>query len=338
MKKWLILEILIFAALIILAVAVCGSLDRPAYAPDALQTTGAAAPEETTQQTTGEPEPTWMTFPADRQLTAQQYFVYDRASERFVALSGAEDERVYPASITKLFTAYVALQYVQPDTQITAGDALDLVVWGSSVAEIEKGDVLTVRQLVEAMLLPSGNDAAYLLAAEAGRVIGKNPELPAAEAIDVFMHEMNLQAQTLGMTGTHFVNPDGIHDDAHYATFRDLALLGKLSMEDPTIMHYAGLSRDAVDIKNISQDGHTLSGKKKEWKNTNALIDPSSKYYCPYAVGLKTGQTPSAGSCLLSAFSCPEGEYIIGVFGCPEIEDRFADTLQLFNNTVRYGG
>ena len=64
------------------------------------------------------------------------------------------------------------------------------------------------------------------------------------------------------------------------------------------------------------------------------LIDPESPYYCPYAVGLKTGQTPSAGSCLLSAFRMDGRELLIGVFGCPKETDRFDDTLQLFNKIV----
>lgn len=59
-----------------------------------------------------------------------------------------------------------------------------------------------------------------------------------------------------------------------------------------------------------------------------------SEHYCPYAIGLKTGQTPSAGSCLLSAFEYDGTLLLIGVFGCPEAEDRFADTLQLFNQTI----
>ena len=67
---------------------------------------------------------------------------------------------------------------------------------------------------------------------------------------------------------------------------------------------------------------------------TNALVNPESPYYCPYAVGLKTGQTPSAGSCLLSAFRMDDYELLIGVFGCPEEDDRFDDTLQLFNQIV----
>ena len=70
------------------------------------------------------------------------------------------------------------------------------------------------------------------------------------------------------------------------------------------------------------------------WKNTNAIIDPSSPYYCPLAIGLKTGQTPYAGSCLLSAFQYMDRTLIIGVFGCKEVDDRFPDTLQLFNDAV----
>lgn len=270
--------------------------------------------------------PTWMTFPEDRELTAQQYFVYSCDSDRFLTVSGSLDERIYPASITKLFTAYVALQYLNPEDKITAGDALDLVYPGSSVAEIEKGDVLTVEKLVEAMLLPSGNDAAYLLAAEAGRILDGNPGESASAAVNSFVAKMNSQARELGMTGTNFANPDGIHSDSHYTTFKDLAVMGKLALENHTIMKYAGTSHDHVTL-----DG----GCEKDWKNTNVLIDPDSEYYCPYAVGLKTGQTPYAGSCLLSAFEYHGQTFLIGVFCCPEVEDRFADTLQLFNEALK---
>ena len=226
-----------------------------------------------------------------RQLLCQQYFVYDCKAGSFLVSSGESTERIYPASITKLFTAYVAMQYVKPETQITAGDALEMVAWGSSVAKIEKGDVLTAQQLVEAMLLPSGNDAAYLLACEAGKIIQNDSTLSATAAVQAFMTQMNAQAKELGMTGTNFVNPDGIHDDNHYTTFADLAILGKLSMEDKAVMQYAATAKEQI----------VLHGETIEWKNTNALIHPDSEYYCPYAIGLKTGQTPSAGSCLLSA-------------------------------------
>lgn len=331
MKKLILLELGVLALLLIAAIIVCCTFPRPAFAPDDLagnvqESTGDATGNATENVTTAPTDfiPTWSTYPADRQLLCQQYFVYDCKADTFLVSSGEATERIYPASITKLFTAYVAMQYVQPDTQITAGDALEMVAWGSSVAKIEKGDVLTAKQLVEAMLLPSGNDAAYLLACEAGRTIKNNPTLNATAAVQAFMTEMNAKAKELGMTGTNFVNPDGIHDDKHYTTFADLAILGKLSMEDETVMQYAATAKEQV----------VLHGETIDWKNTNSLVNPESPYYCPYAVGLKTGQTPSAGSCLLSAFRMDDHELLIGVFGCPEEDDRFDDTLQLFNQIV----
>ena len=326
MKKLMYIELGVLAVLAVIALILSVTLHMPAFSPDSLQETGSMPTETTGTPTTvtTEPAPTWKTYPEDRELLAKQYFVYDCKAGSFLTISGAKDERIYPASITKLFTAYVAMQYVDPLTEITAGDVLDLVAWGSSVAKIKKGDKLTAGQLVEAMLLPSGNDAAYMLACEAGRVMKKNPDLSPSAAVQAFMEKMNDQAKAVGMTGTHFVNPDGIHDSQHYTTFADLAILGKLSMENETIMKHAITPNRQVE----------LHGETIEWKNTNALVNPITPYYCPYAVGLKTGQTPSAGSCLLSAFRKDDTELIIGVFGCPEEKDRFDDTLQLFNEIV----
>ena len=302
----------ILALMLLLSLAGCKKAEEPADIPE-------SAPEEVPQ----EQVPDWMALPADRELTAQQYFVYDCETAQFVAISGDAGERVYPASITKLFTAYVASQYLASDKTVTVGDALDLVGWGSSVAELQKGDTITVEKLIEGMMLPSGNDAANVLAEEAGRALADDTE---ADGVQEFVAEMNRQAKLLGMKDTHFANPDGIHQDDHYSTLGDLAILGMLALEDPVLMQYAGTARDTLQLE---------SGAK-QWKNTNALIDPESQYYCPYAIGLKTGQTPSAGSCLLSAFQYEDRTLVIGVFGCPEEDDRFPDTLQLFNETIGY--
>lgn len=327
MKKLLFAEFAVLVILMVAALFTSVSMVEPMFSPILIETPEDTAPSTDVQETPEETTvfvPTWKTYPEDRTLLAQQYFVYDCKTDAFLITSGTANERIWPASVTKLFTAYVAMQYLQPGAEITAGSELDMVAWGSSVAKIEKGDTLTVMQLVEAMLLPSGNDAAYVLAAAAGREIESEPTLSASAAVSAFMEKMNELAADLGMTGTHFVNPDGIHDNNHYMSVKDLAILGKLSMENATVMEYAATAREQVE----------LHGEQIEWKNTNALIDPTTPYYCPYAVGLKTGQTPSAGSCLLSAFLYEEYELIIGVFGCPEEEDRFDDTLQLFNETV----
>lgn len=322
MKKWMMIEIVVLAVILMAALAVCFAPSAPSEPAmsDQVETTTQAPTTETT-----EPKPTWWRYPADRSLTAEQAFVYDCQAEAFMYLTGSENEKVYPASITKLFTAYVALQYLQPETVLTAGDALDLVGVGSSVAEITKGDQLTAEQLVEAMLLPSGNDAACILAVEVGRLLAEDDGLSASRAMQKFMDEMNAQAAANGMTGTHFTNPDGYHDSNHYTTHKDLVTIAKLAMETPAVMKYAVVPSQEI----------TLGGEVKKWENTNQLVVPTSKYYCAYATGLKTGQTPSAGCCLLSSFDIEGKKYIIGVFGCPEIPDRFEDTLQLLDEVLR---
>ena len=326
---------LVAALALLLVVAVIVRIAMPQGTPDTGATRPAMTqPETTLPATTGDTAPapeaveiTWKTFPENRRLKAKQAFVYDCRNQSITVVSGSENDRVYPASVTKLFTAHVALQYLKPEQIVTATDALELVGPGSSIARIEKGDTLTVAQLVEAMLLPSGNDAAYLLAVEVGRIIKNDNGLSAAQAKAVFVEQMNREAAVQGMTGTRFENPDGYHQEGHYTTFADLVTIGNLSLQNETLMKYAGVSSDRV----------TLASGEKQWKNTNALVDPMSEYYCPYTVGLKTGQTPSAGSCLLSAFDVAGVQYIIGVFGCPEEEDRFDDTLQLLNEILGKG-
>ena len=344
MKRLLAIEIAVILVLIVVAVFVSIG-DRPGdtdtmqteqtkQTEQTAETTETTVPEtveviatETTLPTQPPTEATWMSFSKDRQLSAQHYFVYDCDSGEFLVLSDDASTQVEPASITKLFTAYVAMQYLDPETEVTCYDALKLVVPGSSTAQLDWAYRLTVEQLVEAMLLPSGNDAAYVLAVEAGRIIDGKSNENASVAAQSFVAEMNRQAKELGMTGTNFVNPDGIHRDSHYSTLGDLALLGKLSMENDTVLKYAAIVKEKVTM---------LSGQELEWENTNALIDPESEYYCPHALGLKTGQTPYAGSCLLSGFRYEGRNIVIGVFGCAETEDRFADTLQLFNESMGF--
>ncbi len=338
MKKIIIGVVLIVLALALFAVMLIGKLTAPT--PTTPQTQlGSLTSEEiptTLPPPTTIPEPTWMVPAPEREITASQYFVYDVAEETFLILSGEENERIYPASITKLFTCYVAMQYLEPDTVLTVGDEMEKVALGSSVARLVKGDQLTVAQLTEGMLLPSGNDAAYVLAVNAGRIISGNPNASVDDAVKAFMNTMNEQAKTVGMTGTHFSNPDGIHRTKHYTTFADLALLGKLSLENPTIMEMAKIAEDQVEFVYTAprENEKPDTPAPGHWKNTNYLVVPESEYYCPYATGLKTGKTPAAGNCLLTSFDYKGRILLIGVFGCPENIDRFVDTLQLFNQVI----
>ncbi len=326
MKKLLMAEVAVLLVLVVAAIGV--RLSLTGREPQSATVHSTQGPTQTQAAVTQAPtpEPSREAFaPQSLALTAQQYFVYDCQAEQFLILSQEENERIYPASITKLFTAYVALQYLEPEDVITAGDALEMVAPGSSTAKIQWGDRLTVKMLVEAMLLPSGNDAAYILAVNIGRTLENNRRLHYSDAAIAFVEEMNRQAQELGLSDTHFANPDGIHKDSHYSSPRDLVKMARLSLEDPTIAKYAALRKDVATF---------ASGGEHKWENTNALLDPESEFYSPYAKGLKTGQTPRAGSCLLSAFEYQGRSLILGVFGCPEVDDRFVDTLKLFHHVV----
>lgn len=342
-KAILIIELLIVGALVLGLVALCAGiplgLPIPGLSPSLsatgettlatetlpTETTEPAPPPETTEPPFRMPEITWKTF-TDREMTAARAFVYDCQSDSFLYTKGDPTDKLYIASITKLFTAHVAVQYLDPQQELTVtADVLALVPEDSSTAKLELGDVLTVAQLIEGMMLPSGNDAAKLLATSVGRFIAEDPDLAPADAVALFVEEMNYQAQKLGLTGTHFVNPDGYHHEDHYSNFNDLVTIAKLAMVNEPIMNCSTMPKKTVT---------PVVGMDKEWINTNFLVNPAYEYYCPYAIGLKTGQTEAAGKCQLSAFDIEGRQYIIGVFGSAGFNERLDDTLQLLNAKV----
>ena len=260
---------------------------------------------------------------SERQISATKYFAYDIRKEEYLTLHGQKDAKLYPASITKLLTTYTILQHMDPQTQVTVGDALNLVQPDSSLAFLNEGDTLTVEQLVAAMLLPSGNDAAQVAAVAAGRTIAGDSSLPYEQAVALFVEQMNQQAKALGMTGSHFANPDGFHHDDHYTTMEDLVTLCKVVLTDPVIQKYVGTLTQTV----------TLPDRTLEWKNTNVLLDSETESYLANAIGMKTGYTSKAGSCLTSAFFMEDRIILIGVFGCPAFtDDRYLDTLAIYQN------
>lgn len=262
-----------------------------------------------------------LTFADDFSLESREYFLYDCSRDEVLFSSGDLDKKVYPASVTKLFSSYVALQYLNPKDVITVGQEVNLVGSGSSLAYVQKGERITVERLVEGMLIPSGNDAAYALAVAAARAESGDPNMGISDALRHFATLMNQVAAENGMTGTHFVNPDGYQDLDHYTCLRDLITIAKLAMSNDVIMAHTGVYYDKVQ--------HS-TGDVSVWTNTNALINPESQYYNENALGLKTGHTAWAGFCLLSAFEVGDERIIIGSFACQRPEDRFIDTLKLY--------
>ncbi len=249
--------------------------------------------------------------------------VYNTENKVFYYENQDVETRIYPASTTKLFTAYVALQIFSPDEIVIVGDELNFVAEDASVASLQEGNTLTVQKLIEGMMLPSGNDAAYTIACNAGRRIAKNKNLSSEIALEFFMQEMNQQALRLGLNGSHFTCPDGYHNEAHYTTIKDLMEIATLALSNETIAHSVRIAEETVSL---------APGVQVTWKNTNWLVRPDSPYYTPDAIGLKTGHTDAAGYVLLSAFPgrSSSSYIIILVAQCDNLESRFQYTKELY--------
>ena len=298
----------------------------PTLAPtQPVETTAATVPEETTAETV--PTTVWVPVsgkPAvdpEYTLTARNAFVYDCTAGQLLFTLGDMEKQIAPASLTKLFTAYVALMHMEPEMIVTCGKETTWIDPASSVAWVGPGDRVSVELLIQGMMMQSGNDAAYATAVATGRVLAEDPEYPAKQAVVLFMKEVNAQAAAFGLTGTHFATPDGLDTFDHYTTAADMLKIALLAMEHPLLRHYSSLSKTSVMYEN---------GETHTYRSTNYLLQPDSEYYCPDACGMKTGTTKKAGSCLMSLFHNGEGYILIGVFGCPKYEDRFADALQLY--------
>jgi D-alanyl-D-alanine carboxypeptidase (penicillin-binding protein 5/6) len=192
------------------------------------------------------------------------------------------------ASITKVMTALVVARsgHLGRRIRITAADEQYARDHGATSAGLHPGDVLTARQLLYAMLLPSGADAAMALADSFG---------PGSTA---FVRKMNATARRLRLVGTHFTNFDGLLS-SDVSTPRNLLMLGEAAMRQPVIRTVVGRRRYL--LATARRHGRYL------WLNTNLLL---GKY--PGAIGIKTGWTPDAGECLL--FEATHGKRtLIGV-------------------------
>ena len=229
------------------------------------------------------------------------------------------DAQIAPASTTKMLTALTALDVCALDEAVCVGEEIFRIGAESSRAWLNVGDELTVRQLLVAMLLPSGNDAAYTMAVFAGRkMAGEDQSID--EALDTFVSAMNDKARAVGAKSSAFKSPDGYDTQGQYTTARDLARIALECLKSPELAQIMGSSR-------ISDQW--LNGREVTYDNTNELLNPDSGYYYEKAIGMKTGGSDLAGYCLVAAAKIHGETYICVVMG-DSPGGRWIDARALF--------
>ena len=243
-------------------------------------------------------------------LYAQSAILID-ADTGEVLLEKNADKQMYPASTTKILTLVLALESLTLDARVTIPAEAKQIPGDSSVVPLNVGETMTVEDLLHGLMIRSGNDAAMTVA------------LTISGSTERFAERMNEKAQSLGMTNSHFVNPHGYHDPDHYTTARDLA----------TLTRYALKSEEFREIVTVRKYTMAATSKRQAMTISNlyAILDPSSRYYCEGAFGVKTGYTSKAGQCYVGACE-RDGRTLIAVVLNSRYnrENKWLDTQRMF--------
>ena len=228
-----------------------------------------------------------------------------------------ENQQRYPASTTKILTAILAIENCNLDEKVTASyNAVMAIPSGYSNAEIRVGEELTVKELLELFLIHSANEVGYILAEHISGTFSDFADL------------MNQKLSELGCINTHFTNPSGLHDKNHYSTAYDLSLIAKYCMQNTTFRNIVSMPSCTIS--------ETEKHDKRFFLNTNDMLNPKSKYYNEYIIGIKTGYTSQAKNCLISGYKKDNTELISVVLGSPQnapngLSGKFVDTKTLFD-------
>lgn len=215
------------------------------------------------------------------------------------------DERLPIASVTKVMTMLLIMEAVDSgkislDDMVTVSE--NAMSYGGSTMFLETGEQLTVNDMLKGIAVASANDGCVAMA----------EHLAGSES--AFVDMMNEKAKELGMENTHFMNTNGLDEDDHYSSARDVAIMSRELMKHETIFNYTSIWMD------------TLRGGKFQLANTNKLI----RFY-DGANGLKTGSTSKALCCLSAAAKRNDMQLIAVVLGAPTSAERFASAKSLLD-------
>lgn len=228
------------------------------------------------------------------------------------------DEKVYPASLTKMLSAIVLIENTPDlDKEIltyTNEANNEILGTGSVVVGLKIGEQITARQALSLLLISSGGDVAYAIAHHYG---GNT---------DGFVALMNEKAKEIGLASSHFGNPVGLHDDETYTTGSDILTLTKYALKHEVFKEVTSTVRYTLAPTN-------MCSKERHYSTTNFLTNPTTNYYYQYAKGVKTGFTTEAGRCVVSTASYNGYNYLCVIMGCENKDGRrheFMDSRNLY--------
>ena len=232
------------------------------------------------------------------------------------------NEKMYPASLTKVMTAILTLENCELNEVATVSyDAVMSISSGYVTANLQIGEEVTVEQLLYVLMVGSANDSAVVLAEHI------------SGSVEDFANLMNEKAKEIGCTSTNFLNPYGAHDENHYSTAYDLALMARYAMQNETFRTLVSTTSYKLPATNKYEKEDRL------FTTTNALLMVSNNtradnYYYKYATGIKTGFTTPAKNCLIASANKGNLELLTVVLGAGQndegLSNRYLDTINLF--------
>lgn len=257
-------------------------------------------------------------------VNAPYFVIVDADDPTHIFYSRQCDDTCYPSSTLKILTCIIAIENCQLDELVTVSNAAASLPETHSRIGLIKGEQLSVHELLYGLMLDSGNDAAIALAEHI------------SGSIEDFAVLMNQKAQELGMNGSHFVNPHGVHTAEQYTTALDMAKLTAYVMKNETFCQITGTLNYTIAPNSVRK-------AKIELKNSNWLMGTGAdKFYYEYAVGGKTGSSASQGKCFVSIARRDGVTLVCTMFGLTEGGDisqrlrmTFVDAKYLFEQVYQ---
>lgn len=265
------------------------------------------------------------------ELTAKGAILIEASTGTILYEKGL-NEKIYPASMTKILTALLVLEYFTPEELIEVGREINEVPWDSSKAGHVVGEMITIENLIRALIIPSGNDSANVATVAVAKRYTDDNTLSLEQCEEIFARLMNEKAKDLGAENSNFVRSHGYHDDDHYTTPYDMALITAEFLQNEVLRNIASETQFSGNSANGMFDGNeNVVTQDYTWRSHNLLIT-NNDYNYPYAIGVKTGYTNEAGRCIASASVNNEGEELIAIIFNSTDPERWIDSQNLYEH------